>query len=138
MEEEIKELASIFYRNTQFSLGIIDGDDVKYFGCINTSSGVQLLENKNKIFEIGSITKIFTSYILSKFVLDEKLLLGDRISKYLSVNLEGANKITIEQLANHTSGLPRLPSNFYDHTNYLDEDPYNCLLYTSPSPRDRG
>lgn len=132
MEEEIKELVNKFYKNTQFSLGLIDGEEIRYLGFIKKEKEVQLIKNQDKVFEIGSITKIFTSYILAELILEEKIKLNDRISKYVSINLKEGKRITIEQLANHTSGLPRLPNNFYEHPNYNENNPYknydeNCL-----------
>ena len=132
MEEEIEKLLNKFYENTQFSLGVVDGEELKYSGFIKRNNRVEIIENQDKVFEIGSITKIFTSYVLSELVLEKKIELGDSISKYVRINSKEAKKITLEQLANHTSGLPRLPSNFYDHMNYTEKDPYrnydeNCL-----------
>ena len=66
------------------------------------------------IFEIGSISKVFTSLLLAQTVLEGKAALTDPISKYLPADLTldpNVAAITLEQLASHTSGLPRLPSN---------------------------
>ncbi len=66
------------------------------------------------IFEIGSVTKIFTGLLFAQTVLDEKATLDDPIAKYLPADLTLAPEIaaiTLGQLASHTSGLPRLPAN---------------------------
>ena len=66
------------------------------------------------IFEIGSISKVFTSLLLAQTVMEGKAALTDPISKYLPPGLKLDPKvagITLEQLATHTSGLPRLPDN---------------------------
>jgi CubicO group peptidase (beta-lactamase class C family) len=66
------------------------------------------------LFEIGSITKVFTGLLLAETVNEGKARLDDPIAKYLPADLKLAPAvaaITLEQLATHTSGLPRLPDN---------------------------
>jgi serine-type D-Ala-D-Ala carboxypeptidase/endopeptidase len=67
------------------------------------------------IFEIGSATKVFTALLLADAVARGDVALTDPISKYLpgevKVPERGGRKITLQDLATHTSGLPRLPSN---------------------------
>ena len=66
------------------------------------------------IFEIGSITKVFTALLLAQTVLEGKAALSDPIAKHLPRDLALAPEtaaITLGQLATHTSGLPRLPDN---------------------------
>ena len=67
------------------------------------------------LFEIGSITKIFTGLLLAQAILENRAALTDPIAKYLPADLKldpAVAAITLEQLATHTSGLPRLPTNF--------------------------
>jgi D-alanyl-D-alanine-carboxypeptidase/D-alanyl-D-alanine-endopeptidase len=60
-------------------------------------------------FEIGSITKTMTATLLASLVGDGVLTLDDEIGRWLDA---GPNAdITLEQLATHTSGLPRLAPN---------------------------
>lgn len=69
--------------------------------------------NEQTVYEIGSITKVFTGIALSQLVLAEKVTLDDCIGDYLP-DLKVAPAIaaiTLRQLATHTSGLPRLPMN---------------------------
>jgi len=72
------------------------------------------------IFEIGSVTKVFTSLLLSQMVLDKKVKLDDPIAKYLpaSVHVPTRNgkQITLLDLSTHHSGLPREPSHPSDYT----------------------
>lgn len=80
------------------------------------------------LFEIGSITKVFTALLVQTLV-DEDLLDWDgSISQYLSdvdfMNDEVAN-VTLRELATHRSGLPRLASNFTETEEPGDPmDPY--------------
>ena len=67
------------------------------------------------IFEIGSATKVFTSLLLADMVERGEVTLADPVSKFLPATVvvpeRDGRKITLEDLATHTSGLPRLPSN---------------------------
>ncbi|WP_414660853.1 serine hydrolase [Horticoccus sp. 23ND18S-11] len=76
------------------------------------------------IFEIGSLTKVFTGLLLAQTVLEGKAALSDPISKHLPKEIAlsaDAAGVTLEQLATHTSGLPSLPTNF---TPANPADPY--------------
>lgn len=77
------------------------------------------------IFEIGSISKAFTGAILADLVQSKEVRLDDPLSQYLpegsKVPEKGGKKITLEALANHKSGLPRLPDNLAPAN---PQDPY--------------
>jgi D-alanyl-D-alanine-carboxypeptidase/D-alanyl-D-alanine-endopeptidase len=60
-------------------------------------------------FEIGSITKTMTAALLVTLVADGVLALDDSVGRWLDAGPNAA--ITVEQLATHTSGLPRLAPN---------------------------
>ena len=67
-------------------------------------------------FEIGSVTKVFTSLLLAESERAGKVSSDDPVTKYLKVSatpegLARLEKITLLMLATHTSGLPRLPPN---------------------------
>lgn len=81
------------------------------------------------IFEIGSVTKVFTALLLSEMVLDKEVNLNDPISKYLpaSVHVPTRNgkQITLLDLATHHSGLPREPA--HPNDSYPPEQMYDFL-----------
>ena len=99
----------------------------------------------NTIFEIGSITKIFTALLLADFVQKHEVDLFDPASKYLPADLklpERAGKsITLLDLATHTSGLPFMPplpdSSAIGAANYSAKDLYGYLANFS-LPYDTG
>jgi D-alanyl-D-alanine-carboxypeptidase/D-alanyl-D-alanine-endopeptidase len=69
------------------------------------------------LFEIGSITKVFTGLLLAQTVIEGKAALTDPIAKFLPPDVAramspAAAAITLGQLATHTSGLAALPANF--------------------------
>jgi CubicO group peptidase (beta-lactamase class C family) len=59
---------------------------------------------ENTIFQIGSITKQFTSAVILKLVEQKKLNLTDKLSKFYPAFPKG-DSITIRQLLSHTSGI---------------------------------
>jgi CubicO group peptidase (beta-lactamase class C family) len=68
------------------------------------------------VFEIGSVGKVFTALLLADMVQHGEVALNDPIAKYLPSDVKvpqyGERSITLLDLATHTSGLPRLPTNF--------------------------
>ena len=91
-----------------------------FFGVANKKTKTQI--NRNTIFEIGSITKAFTATLLALDVNAKKIKLSQQIGSKLPFGLHKDNwaidHITFLQLATHTSGLPRRPSNFHRNKPY--------------------
>lgn len=76
------------------------------------------------LFEIGSITKVFTAVLAQRLVQQERLDWDQSIAshfKELPFDNESVGAITLRSLATHSSGLPRLPGNFSPGDNL---DPY--------------
>ena len=73
------------------------------------------LPDKDTIFEIGSVTKVFTGLLLADMVERRELTLDDAINKFLPQGVHAPSRsekpITLVDLATHTSGLPRMPDN---------------------------
>ena len=71
--------------------------------------------DEDTVFEIGSVTKIFTSTILADMVQRGEVSLNDPVAKYLPLNVKmprhAGKQIVLLDLATHTSGLPRMPTN---------------------------
>jgi len=92
------------------------------------------IEKKNSIitehstFEIASLSKTFTSTLIKDLVKSNQITLNQEIRCFLPDSLpEKIKTITIYQLINHTSGLPKLPMGYwtenwdnpyFDHTNH--------------------
>jgi CubicO group peptidase (beta-lactamase class C family) len=68
------------------------------------------------VFEIGSVTKVFTSLLLADMVVRGEVALTDPVAQYLLAGTKtpewNGRKITLADLATHTSGLPFFPANF--------------------------
>jgi CubicO group peptidase (beta-lactamase class C family) len=74
----------------------------KGYGYKNKSTNAR--NDSNTIFQIGSITKQFTSAIILRLLEQNKLSLQDSLTKYIP-DYPGGNKITIENLLTHTAGI---------------------------------
>ncbi|WP_172625682.1 serine hydrolase domain-containing protein [Chryseobacterium panacisoli] len=72
--------------------------------------------NKNSKFIIASVSKIFVKYGILKLAEQGKLKLSDPLNKYIK-DFPNGEKITIEHLLSHQSGLPREIKEYekYDH-----------------------
>jgi CubicO group peptidase (beta-lactamase class C family) len=81
------------------------------------------------VFEIGSITKTFTATLLASMVRDGLVALSDPVAEHLPVAPPVHTRpITLEDLATHRSGLPRLPAGMLvqGYTTHR-HDPYASL-----------
>ena len=97
-------------------VGIIDPSGRRVVSYASVKKGEGPVDG-NTVFEIGSITKVFTSLLLADMVQRGEVALTDPVSKYLPPNVKmperGGKKITLVDLATHTSALPRMPANFH-------------------------
>lgn len=116
-------------QNCGISIGISKNGVTHFYNYGETKRNSMTLPNKNTVYEIGSVTKTFCGTLLAYAVLDQKINLEDDIRNYLPgkyVNLSFKNSpILIKHLANHTSGLPRVPENLMFIPNFDSLNPYN-------------
>jgi serine-type D-Ala-D-Ala carboxypeptidase/endopeptidase len=88
--------------------------------------GSQLKPVPEQLFEIGSITKVFTGYLLALTVEKGDLALEDSLGKLLAdaVNFQSTATaaITLKQLVTHSSCLPRAPAAIRESV--LADNPY--------------
>jgi CubicO group peptidase (beta-lactamase class C family) len=79
------------------------------------STGGSVAEPGNVIFEIGSISKVFTGLLLAQAVergeLKANATLGELLEGEVSFASADTASISLLQLVTHTSCLPRIPSN---------------------------
>lgn len=126
-------------------VGIIDenGKRVISFGKLDKTGNSSA--DENTIYEIGSITKVFTSLILQVMADRGDLNINDPISKFLpgSVKTPSLNgkEITLLDLSSQVSGLPRMPTNFApaDFQNpFADYSPTKLYSFLSSYKLTRG
>jgi serine-type D-Ala-D-Ala carboxypeptidase/endopeptidase len=133
--------------NAAIAVGMVDEHGSRIVGYGKLDNGTDKEVDGNTLFEIGSVTKTFTALLLLDMIERGEMRLDDPVAKYLpsSVTMPARNgkEITLLDLATHTSGLPRDPSNLdpsYAINPYAD---YNAAkLYDFLSgyklPRDPG
>jgi serine-type D-Ala-D-Ala carboxypeptidase/endopeptidase len=145
LEEKIK--MRVDYKETPgIVVGIYENGKVTYysFGVMNLQTGEAV--SPKTLFEIGSITKTFTTSMVALLSLENKLKFSDRAQIYLPSKMilpeKDGKAITIEHLATAHSGLPRMPKNFspkdaadpyIDYTeDFLTAFISNCELTRAP------
>ena len=103
-------------------VGVSDGKQKLYFTGGYANVETKKVFDENTFFEIGSITKTFTAYVLTAVLREYKIIDTLSIINYLpdSVKSNQAFKaISFLKLMNHTAGLPRMPENFTDNEDFL-------------------
>jgi CubicO group peptidase (beta-lactamase class C family) len=96
-------------------VGVIEpkGRRIVAYGALDQGNPQPL--NGDTVFEIGSITKVFTALLLADMAQRGELALNDPVAKYLPPEVKvperAGRQITLLDLATHTSGLPGDPSN---------------------------
>ena len=105
--------------NERRSLGIVIGviepgaRRVVSYGRLATDNPKE--PDGDTIFEIGSITKVFTSIVLADLVAQGTIALDSPVQRLLDsevrIPTRNGTEITLLHLATHSSGLPRLPDN---------------------------
>ena len=106
--KKIEALMKPFVQANQFSGVVLAAEDGKViyekaFGLANAD--YKIPNQVNTRIGIASITKLFTSVILTRLVEQQKIALADKLTKYIP-DFPNGDKITIEMLARHRSGIP--------------------------------
>lgn len=127
-EDIEKKCQDFFEKNNPagsgMAVGIVDNGKVSFLNYGLTDKEGAAIDEHTR-FEIASVTKTFTGLLLSEMVADEAFgaTLNDPADKYLPFALPEKNgkKIELWHLSTHTSGLPRMPSNYQEnHNPYAD------------------
>jgi len=87
------------------SVAIMHNDSLLYSKAVGYSDfGKKKVNHTYTRFRIGSLTKTFSAALVLKAVEEQKLHLNDVLKKYYP-ELKNADKITIQQLLQHRSGI---------------------------------
>src|SRR5271170_1212633 len=94
-----------------FSLAVVNSNDTHYYDYgAATRSGAKLADRRS-VYEIASVTKVFTAALAAKAVVDKRMTLDGDFRSYLPdtySNLAwGGQPITLRWLVTHRSGMPR-------------------------------
>jgi CubicO group peptidase (beta-lactamase class C family) len=100
-------------------VAVIDRHEQRVFGYGSVAVKKGRAPDGDTVFEIGSITKVFTTLVLAQMVQDGEVKLDDPVQKYLppeaKVPQRNAKEIALLHLATHTSGLPIAPADLRWH-----------------------
>ncbi|WP_035090628.1 serine hydrolase [Aquimarina macrocephali] len=106
----------------------------KAFGLANIE--LQVPMKPNNVFEIGSITKQFTSVAILMLMEQGKLTIQDEITKFIPDYPTHGKKITIHHLLNHTSGIKSYTSMNLSEIAAKDMTPTELINYFKNEPMD--
>jgi len=106
-------------------LGIVRGGERHVLAFGETELGSGEAPDAESIYEIGSVSKVFTGIMLADAVTRDLVKLDDSVEELVGGDFElkqfEDQPIQLWHLSTHTSGLPRMPGNFHPAN---AEDPY--------------
>jgi serine-type D-Ala-D-Ala carboxypeptidase/endopeptidase len=107
-------------RSKSIVIGVIDSTGRQIFGSGVLSDKDNRKPDGNTLFEIASVTKLFTGLLLAIYNEKNVVALQDPTSKYLPKNVKipliNKKELNLLHLATHTSGYPRFPYNYDQRT----------------------
>lgn len=103
-------------RATGLVVGVMEADgSTRIVSYGSAGPGTEPL-GPNSVFEIGSITKVFTSTVLADMAQKGDVKLDTPAQTYAPAGMvlpkRGGKEITLANLSEQSSGLPRMPANF--------------------------
>jgi CubicO group peptidase (beta-lactamase class C family) len=111
-----KDLSSDVHRDGlhgSMSVAIIRKGKVIWAGAVGYEHWIgDEMADTNTIYRVASLTKTFTATLLMMLVEEGKVGLEDPLDKYVpeAKTIPGYSRVTLKELASHTSGLNREPS----------------------------
>ncbi|HEY5073594.1 MAG TPA: serine hydrolase [Pyrinomonadaceae bacterium] len=116
IREILKNRIDVAKKGVGIVVGLVDEKGTRIISYGKPSVKSDQTVNGDTVFEIGSVTKVFTATLLADMVERGEVSLNDPISKYLPKSVKtptrNGKEITLLDLSTQTSGLPRLPGNF--------------------------
>jgi CubicO group peptidase (beta-lactamase class C family) len=149
-EAEVKRLAQPLVDSRivpGLVVGIYNSGHTETFGLGVIGKQRSTAPDANTIYEIGSVSKVFTSLLLADAITRGEVSLGTPLSKFLPAKIKapkhGGQEITLEDLATHFSGLPRIPenmaaTNLVDPYAHYDRDKLFAFLNGYEVPHEPG
>ena len=112
----LRERIDVAKKSVGIVVGLVDDKGVRIISYGKPNKTGDKAVNGDSVFEIGSVSKVFTATLLADMVERGEVSLSDPISKYLPKTVKtptrNGKEITLLDLSTQTSGLPRLPGNF--------------------------
>ncbi|MEM6470867.1 MAG: serine hydrolase [Planctomycetota bacterium] len=136
------------------AIGVIDGDQDAFIGVGRFSESDDRVPNAQTIYEIGSISKVFTGIMLADAIQNGLVTADQPVQDLVPDDVRiptwknaPDRKITLRDLSTHVSGLPRMPNNLNvlaqlsdPYANYAASDLFTFLkahqLRRSPGEKE--
>jgi len=143
-DEEIRRLLvqRLQGRTVGVVVGVLEptGTRIVTHGSSGASDGRPL--DGDTVFQIGSVTKVFTGLLLADMAVRGLVQLEDPAEKFLPAGVrmpQRGRAITLIDLSKHWSGLPSMPTNFSlrdrpdPYAAYTEQDLYDFLNTYAPT-----
>lgn len=132
IQDKIMAHVQSFPEQTTLAIAMIENGKVNYYGVKIQRNAVHPFENHKGIFSIGSITKVFTATLLANLHTKRRINMNQNINSLYPFPFANDIVLDYKSLANHHSGLSRLPSNLnldfnQPYKDYKQEDLYNYM-----------
>lgn len=102
-------------KHAEVSIAVINNNQAQYYGYQMIDEKAVEVNNQDRIFEIGSITKTFTGALLMQQIKNQKVDINASILEYLKqegIQNDALQDVKIKHLLTHTSGLSTGPEGF--------------------------
>jgi len=126
----LHEQARTFFKKSKapgLMIGISRDGEKTFYSYGYADSASKKIFGPGTVFEIGSITKTFTANLLLQLDAKKIITIDNPLSVYIpgtGINDTVLSKARLKQVANHTSGLPRLPEGMDKVEGYTMMQPY--------------
>ena len=113
VREILRRQVEVAQRAPSLVVAVVDASGSRVVAYGRTLRGSEERVTGDSVFEVGSITKVFTSLLLAQMVESGEVRLDDVIGKYLPPPARSprAREVTLLHLSRHTAGFPLFPDN---------------------------
>lgn len=118
LKDQVEQQVLPYLENQVFQglvVGVLRDGKAQSWGFGHSANNQSTTPGNDTVYEIGSISKVFTGILLADAVARGQAELTSRVAEWIPANApqphESQAEITLLNLSTHTSGLPRMPSN---------------------------
>jgi len=127
--------------STGMVLVVVRNDQVFIRGYGETAPNSHQLPTQDSLLRLCSLTKIFTTDVFTKLIVDKTVQLDDPLQRYAPRGIvvpKRVRPITLVDMATHTSGLPRELGNAPPNTSHFTFPDYRTRWRWLPNQRLRS
>ncbi len=132
LRDEIRKIimydTEIDWKKTpEIVISIIDIDSTYNFSFVDFDQSKDNQYNQLSLFEIGSVSKVFTSSLISILIEEGVIAATDKVNEFLDIDFQNPrlDHLTINDLVTHYSYFPKRPEGF----GVKEKDPQNPYAY---------